>query len=63
MQPQKQIEFRSLIIGYMKKLETMDARELIAGCEDLERWVENYVNEQVTIAVAPFIKIKISGNG
>jgi len=61
MRPEKQIEFRGLVISYMQALDRMDARELIAECEKMEGWIEQYVNEEVTRAVAPFIKIKVNG--
>lgn len=59
MRPEKQIEFRGLVISYMQALDRMDARELIDECEKMERWIEDYVNEEVTKAVAPFIKIRV----
>lgn len=51
MNPAKAQEFRNLLIQFTKEIPEEDADTLLEAIELLEHWIDNYVNEVVTVAL------------
>jgi hypothetical protein len=51
MNPSKAQEFRDLLIQYTKEIPEEDAETLLSAIEQLEAWIDNYVNDVVTVAI------------
>lgn len=60
MSPQNQVNFRTVLLEYVKEIPERDARTQIDAVEKLERWIDNYASEAVNKALIPYIKITTS---
>ncbi len=58
MDPKKTVELRTLLLDIIQTIPDQDADTLLGATERLERWVDNYADMQVSIAIAPFIKFR-----
>lgn len=59
MSPQKQIEFRELVLNLLSVIPEQDAHTLLDAQEKLERWVRSYADLCVSIAIQPYIKFDV----
>jgi hypothetical protein len=51
MNPSKAHEFRQLLLQYTKEIPETDAQAMLEAIELLEKWVDDYVNDSVTVAI------------
>lgn len=51
MNQSKALEFRKLLVQFTREIPEVDAQTMFDAIEQLEHWIDNYVNDVVTVAL------------